>query len=275
MIIFFQIFSFCIFTSIFPFVLKSKHKKEQSSVSFKNLHIYISQQNKKRNFNTQTSEIQHKNSNYLSKSLKNKNKFKYKKLKQSYLSLNMKIKKSNNLTFVERNNQKLTNHLFLLSKKIDNKINSEKRTFRSISGECLIETIATSFANEVLIEEEFNMFSSFKQICTFSKIYKKEAEILNILIIAKLIDIYQILQNQIYDIKKKVLQGKTLKHIKKNTPDETIYGAYILNKSASKLFMTTKTNIIKATNNVLEKLDEIEEKQKKIFCHVRLLEKTL
>lgn len=276
MVILIQFFSFCFFLFNFSVAFKLKKEKEFKSISVKKLKEYLQlKQNKKRKTNNKTHEISKQNSIFVKYFQKRNNKLNYKKLKTSYLSFCLKSKNKQKQTYVEMNNQRITNHVYSLTKQIDNKINSEKRTFRSIGGECLIETIASSFANAVLIENDFNMFSNFKELCMLSKVYKKEAEILNILIISKLIEIYLILQKQIFDIKKKVLHGKKLKHIKKNTPAETIYGTYLLNKSASKIFIETNQDIVKATNIVLEKLDEIEQKQKLIFRHIKLLEKTL
>lgn len=276
MVILVQFFSFCFFLLNFSVAFKLKKEIGFKSISVKNLIEYLpSKQNKKRKIINGSCEISKQNGIFLKHFQKRNNKLKYKKLKTSYLSFCLKSKNKQKPTYVEMNNQRITNHIYSLTKQIDNKINSEKRTFRSIGGECLIETIASSFANAVLIENDFNMFSNFKELCMFSKVYKKEAEILNILIISKLIEIYLILQKQIYDVKKKVFQGKKLKHIKKNTPAETIYGTYLLNKSASKIFIESNQDIVKATNIVLENLDEIEQKQKLIFRHIKLLEKTL
>ncbi len=268
--------SICLIVVFLILIFHDKFFEKSKSISFKLLPEYISSFYKKRKTNTKTSKKQHQNTNIPSFFVKNKknlrkNKISYQKLERSFLSFEMSKFEGKNLTFVEQNNLKFSKTLKSLSKDIDEKINSNTQKYRTINNQCLIETVATSFANATITETEFNMFSSFKKICSLVKIYKKEAEILNVLVIAKLIKLYCVLQNEIQKIKQQVLSAKKIKRLNKKSSPEKIYGVYLFNKSALKILLKSEHNVANATNNVLQKLDEIQNKQTIIFRYVRLL----
>lgn len=268
--------SICLIFVFLILIFHDEFFEKPKSISFKLLPEYISSFYKKRKTNTKSSEKQQQNTNISSFFVKNKkqlrkNKISYQKLERSFLSFEMSKFERKNPTFVEQNNLKFSKILESISKDVDEKINSNNQKYRTINNQCLIETVATSFANATITESEFNMFSSFKKICSLVKIYKKEAEILNTLVIAKLIKLYCILQNEIQKIKQQVLSGKKVKRLNKKSSPEKIYGVYLFNKSALKILLKSEHNVANATNNVLQKLDEIQNKQKIIFRYVRLL----
>lgn len=274
--IFICLFSIYISSIFLIVIFHDKFSKNKNTISIKLLPEYIYSFYKKRKCNNKTHEKTHQNTESSDFFLKNKNKLQknkitYQRLNQSFLSFEMSKFKSKNLTYVERNNLKFSKLIENFSKEIDDKINSNKQKYRAINNQCLIETVATSFANATITEDEFNMFSSFKKICSLVKIYKKEAEILNVLVIAKLINLYCILQDEIQKMKHQIISAKNTKKLKRNSPPEKVYGVYLFNKSATKIILKSNFNIINATNNILQKLDEIQNKQKIIFRYIRLL----
>lgn len=256
----------------------SKHnlKRQDKVVSHNTLEKYLLQQNKKRNLRQFECKNAYHN-HYLCKlfAFFNKNKIKYSKLKPCFISFEIGKIETKNLTYVEQNNFNFTKHIQSISSKIENKINNCKQKYRSINNECIIETVAISFANATLVEDRFDMFSCFKKLSSVAKVYKKEAEILSFLIIKNLISIYFLLQKEIYSIKRKVLKAKNSTHLSKNSSYAKIYGTYLLNKSASKLLFKSGADIANATNKILDELDQIEHKQKIIFRYIKLLEKTI
>lgn len=270
------IFIIAIFSAIILLITKNHNAKQDNIISHKSLDKYFLQGNKKRKSQHNYSEKAHYNSVLHNFNANNaKNNIKYIKLKPCYISFETQKFEMQKLTYVEQNNLAFSKHIQNISPKIENKINNCKQTFRSVGNQCLIETVATSFANATLVEDRFDMFSAFKNFSNVVKVYKKEAEILSFLIIKNLISIYVILQKEIYKIKKGVLLAKHTKHLSKKSTSAKIYGTYMFNKSASKLLIKSGADIISATNNILDELDTIEYKQKIIYRYIRLLEKTI
>lgn len=193
-------------------------------------------------------------------------------LKKSYVFKKFSRTLFENKIYVEKKNHLITKKLKKTSKEIDKKINLSLSLYRSYNGECLIETIASSFASAVVTQENFNMFSCFKNLASINKIYKKEAEILNILASKNLIELYIKLQEDINNIKRLIKKGKRAKKLKKNLP-AFIYGAYMFNPLSTKLFVNNKNLIIKSVNALLDELDEICLKQRIIYNYVAFLMK--
>ena len=270
------IFIIAIFSAIILLITKNHYAKQDNIISYKSLDKYFLQGNKKRKSQNNYSEITYYNGILHNFNANNsKNNMKYAKLKPCYISFETQKFERQKLTYVEQKNLAFSKHIQNISPKIENKINNCKQTFRCVGNQCLIETVATSFANATLVEDRFDIFSAFKNFSNVVKVYKKEAEILSFLIIKNLICIYVILQKEIYKIKKGVLLAKHANHLSKKSTPAKIYGTYMFNKSASKLLIKSGADIISATNNILDELDTIEYKQKIIYRYIRLLEKTL
>lgn len=261
-------------------IIKLKNEDKSKTISFKLLASYISQENKKRKFTKNTCKIPLYNGNSPTKTQNykvycQKQEIVYRKLKPSFLCFETKNLIQKKQTYAEQINNKFSKEIPKLSNIIDNKINNINQKFRSINNECIIETVAASFAQATLTEEQFDMFTCFKNLSTLVKVYKKEAEMLSFLVIKNLIELYVILQNEIFKIKKQVLKSKHIKRLRKNSSPASIYGTYLLNKSASKILLRSKHDIEQATSLVISELDTICYKQKIIYRYIRLLQKTL
>lgn len=260
------------------FYMNNLHK---NNVNFKQLSLidYLLLNYKKRNFNKINSKNITKKHNYTIKTAKyNINYVKYKKLKVIHYKTQLKNSlKEKHKTFVEQKNMKLTLSLLNLLKKIEPIINKNKLKYRSVKNECLIETVASSFSHSILLKENFNVFESFKDLTKVIRVYKKEAEILNVLIIANLINLYLLLQKDIKKIKANINKGAKTKSktILNNKPNAFIYGAYLFNQSSTKLLYNKKESIILATTSVLNELDHIYYKQRIIFNYISYLSKSL
>lgn len=256
---------------------KTKNQKNKNIVSHKSLAKYISQQNKKRKTNIKSNEKTHKNPHFPRKiaKIKNKNKFKYMYLEESFLSLKTKKFQTKNTTYVEHANFSKYKKLQELSVLVDKKINNSKIKYRAINNQCVIETVAESFANAILIEDKFDVFSCFKKLSSIVKIYKKEAEILNYLLAKQFIELFMILQTEVYEIKQKILSAKNIKKLpKRKTCPEITYGIYLFNQSATTLILKNNLDVKSATTTVLEKLDDILYRQTILFRYLTLIEKT-
>lgn len=274
----------CAFESIITLailkIFNLKNNKNNNTISYKLLAAYISQENKKRNLHSINRKFKPKSSIFAENSqiqfIKQKtNKTKYKILSRSYLSFKTEKLIQKNQTYAEKINNNFSEEISKLSIVIDKIINNKKSTFRSKNNECIIETVARSFSNATLTEERFDMFSCFKTLSTKVKIYKKEAEILSCLVIKNLIELYVVLQEEIFKIKKQVIKAKHIKRLSPNAKPTTIYGTFLLNKSASKLLLKSKQNVIDATNLVISELDSLCYKQKIIYRYIKFFEKTL
>lgn len=274
----------CAFESIIALailkILNSKNNKNNKTISYKLLASYISQENKKRNLQSICRKFKPKSiiftKNTQNSFIKQKtNKTKYQILSRSYLSFKTEKLIQKNQTYAEKINNNFSKEISKLSIVIDKIINNKKSTFRSMNNECIIETVARSFANATLTEERFDMFLCFKTLSTKVKIYKKEAEILSCLVIKNLIELYVVLQEEIFKIKKQVIKAKHIKHLSPNAKPPTIYGTFLLNKSASKLLLKSRQNVIDATSIVISELDTLCYKQKIIYRYIKFLEKTL
>lgn len=270
----------CLIFIVMIKIIKLKNEDKSKTISFKLLASYISQENKKRKFTKNTCKIPLYNGCSPTKTQNNKiycqkQEIVYRKLKPSYLCFETKNLIQKKQTYAEQINNKFSKEIPKLSNIIDNKINNINQKFRSINNECIIETVAASFAQATLTEEQFDMFTCFKNLSTLVKVYKKEAEMLSFLVIKNLIELYVILQNEIFKIKKQVLKSKHIKRLRKNSSPASIYGTYLLNKSASKILLRSKHDIEQATSLVISELDTICYKQKIIYRYIRLLQKTL
>lgn len=270
----------CLIFLIMIKIIKRKNEDKNKTICFKLLADYISQKNKKRKSVNSNSEIPHKQCN-LSRKMQNINNYCsrqeiiYKKLESSFLCYETKNLIQKKQTYAERINNNFSKAISKLSNAIDTKINNSNQKYRSINNECIIETVASSFARATLTEEQFDMFASFKNLSALVKVYKKEAEILSFLVIKNLIEIYVVLQNEIFKIKKQVLKSRHIKRLKRNASPATIYGTFLFNKSASKILLKSKHDIEQATSIVISELDTICYKQKIIFRYIELLQKTI
>lgn len=199
---------------------------------------------------------------------------KYKFLEQTNIYKKIsKLKHKKPFIYTEWQLYKFDKIIKTISKNTQEKINYNNEKYRSINNLCLIETIASSFANSVLITDNFNMFASFKKLTEFFKVYKKEAKILGTLVIKDLIEIYFRLSMDLYNLKKQILRAGNKKHFKIEKMNHTeIYGLYLFNPNASKFLNKLQTTtIIKATSSVINRIDENFYKQKIIFKYIQLL----
>lgn len=270
LIIIFSGFSFAIF-----FITYSKNKRKNiNPINFKCLANYIEQLTKKRKINANIDKKRYQNSNlkqYFANSLKNKKqiKIKYIQLKESFLQFEAPKNNNKKLTYVEQKSKADINRVIKIARLVDIKINRCKEKFRSINNQIIIEIIATSFANALLIEDNFNVFSAFKELSQMIKVYKKEAEILSYLLVQKLITIFFILQREVDSIKQQIIQAKYIKKIRCKKPSsEMIYGIFMFNNSATKLILKNNLNVNKATSDVLQKLDDNLYRQKNIYKYI-------
>ena len=202
----------------------------------------------------------------------------YKKL--SKFTLTKKIKKiyslNTNLVYSETNTRNHYKLLLPLSIKTQKEINHNKTTYRAIGKNCLIENVAFNLAKGVLVKDKFDIFKEFESYCSFTKVYKKEAKILNTLVVCELLKIYYKLAKDVLVLKLKILRAKKLKTIK--NPNrlcyQTIYGIYLFNKQGTKLIKQHNLDIIKATTEVINELDQISIKQKVIYNYLKLLSRS-
>jgi len=248
-----------------------KIKTEQTSV------VFIEQDTKIR----KTSSIINKNTTQNASFYKyyyNSKALYYKKL--SKFTLTKKIKKiyslNTNLVYSETNTRNHYKLLLPLSIKTQKEINHNKTTYRAIGKNCLIENVAFNLAKGVLVKDKFDIFKEFESYCSFTKVYKKEAKILNTLVVCELLKIYYKLAKDVLVLKLKILRAKKLKTIK--NPDQlcyqTIYGIYLFNKQGTKLIKQHNLDIIKATTEVINELDQISIKQKVIYNYLKLLSRS-
>lgn len=256
--------------STFSYFIIIKIKSQNTElIKYNQLKNYINLKNKKRIFRVNKCKNTDKTTNIHYKLYKT---FNYKKLDRSYLSVNFYLYKENKYTtYVERENMNVNNNLKIIAKEIDFKINHCQNKFRALKNQCIVETIAKSYAHAILIENNFNVFKEFKELSMQTKIYKKEANFLKILIIANLIDIYKKLQNDIICIKKHIINNKNCLFFKRGYKYEKMYGMYLFNKSNSQYLLNNKFCIINATKHVINELDEICLKQKIIYNYIKFL----
>ncbi len=239
-------------------------KKVEQFIPVEKLSDYIMGDDKKR----KSDDINHKITLNTSK---NRQETVYKRL--SKVDLNYKLNSRNKLVYVEKNNSKYTKTLLALAPIIQSKINYNDNKYRAIKDECIIETVANSYAHAVLLKDSFNMFESFKNLCSLVKVYKKEAEILSYLVASNLLIIYFKLCDDIVAFKKKIKVGANLKSYKRAKLKDSFvyYGAFMFNPSATKILNNNSDQIICHTNKVLSELEQIENKQKIIYKYITFL----
>lgn len=260
----------CLFALVCFFFYYDKNNFCNFNINIFNLKDYIYNSLKKCNLSQNSIKKPPQNH---SKRKNNANIVNYKRLNKTRIYnilCNLKIKKQ---TYVEQQNSCFYDSILKLSKIIQHKINRNKNSYRAINNECLIETVASSYAHAILVEKQINIFDNFRELIKFTKVYKKEAAILNLLLINKLIELFIILHQDIDNIKLKINKGKKqkkYKHISKLTNAE-IYGIFLFNSSSTKLIGNNKKIIIKATTSVLNELDEIYNKQRIIFNYINFL----
>ncbi|MBR2909742.1 MAG: hypothetical protein IKC11_05310 [Clostridia bacterium] len=160
-------------------------------------------------------------------------------------------------------------------REVQNKINKNKNTYRSISNQTIIEDIAEVYANEILTKNYFNTFEAFYSLTKLIKIYKKEAEILNLLLISKLTNIYIKLSRNLKEIKRLVILGSITKKASKKSSPALIYGIKLLNKNSNTILIKNQLNYVSATTKTLSILDEILIKQNIIYRYILTLSKGL
>ncbi len=199
-------------------------------------------------------------------------KIEYKKLKPFKIFKPLKAySQSKNKTYVENELASKTKALISICPLIEGKINKNINRYRAIGGQTIIEAVATSYAEEVLVLPSFDMFENFRNLTRLVKVYKKEAEILNILVISKLLQIYLKLGQDIIKIKSDI---KKASHciVRTKTSPAYIYGLYKFNKQSSR-FALKKDEVIFAVNQLLSELDQIYEKQRVVYNYIKYLYK--
>ena len=262
-----------IFITTFFFYIIKKNKDEDTPIKFNHLKEYILQiKNKRKIYKNKYEKHQYNDKTNKINIIKYKN-IKYKKLNKTYSYFEEKdiLKDNKNMIYSERLNIKRNQELLEIALKINTIINSNKQKYRAIERNCIIDIIAKSFAHSVLIENNFNVFDAFKEVSSYIKIYKKEAQILPILIISNLIQNYIKLQNDIIYIKKQVLLGRKCRKIRNNFSCAKLYGVYLFNHSSSKFIVYDRQKIFNATNFVLNEIDSIFYKQRIIFNYIKYL----
>jgi len=262
----------CIFSTIILLLIRNKTTNKNNPVNVFLLKEHIKSVLKKRNFDYKNIK---KHPKHIKNQKNNSKSLTYKKIKKTNIYDFFPFIKTKQQTYVEQINKPFYLYIFETAKYIQLKINKNKLKYRSINNECLIETIATSFAHAILKEEKINIFEKFEELSKNIKIYKKEALVLNTLLICKLIEIFVFLHNNIQEIKYKIIQGakqKKYKHPLKLSVHE-IYGIYMFNKSSTKLLRNNKELIVNATTYLLKELDEICYKQKIIYNYIKFLYK--
>lgn len=261
----------CIAFIVFSVFIIRYFSLRQTNTNYIEYHINTCNKNRK------ISEEKVKNNplNAILSILNNKKKMlSYKKL--SYINTTKKLKKHakiKNAIYTEIKTKHHFDLLIPLSKKIQIKIKHTTTKYRAMGNTCIIEKVAKYLANGVLVKEQFNIFEEFKNLSEVSRVYKKEAKILNTLIILELLKIYICLANDVLSIKNKVLKAKKIKRIakNKNLSPPTIYGIFLLNKQGMKFITENNLNIQKATTSIIEDLDQLFIKQKVVFNYIKFL----
>ena len=212
-----------------------------------------------------------KNSNH---NANNGDKLTYLHLKRkNQISKFISLTNSSYLIYTERLLYHVNINLAKIIQETDNKLNNNKQKYRAIRRECIIETVANSYAHAVLLQDQFNVFESFKNLCQIVKVYKKEAEVLSTLIIANLVTIYIELLKDIKRIKNEIKKGSKIKRTKNNMSAGNIYGCYMFNPSFTKLYTLNPMNVIQSTSSLIDELDHIYLKQKTIYNYINFLHK--
>ena len=263
------------------FIFNKKPNKQHQIISVNLLDKYIGENLKKRKISNNIFKkafkidvLNKNNANDKKLEINKENNLTYKKLSKVNIYRKFLKHTSNNKSqiYVELKLREENENLTQVALFIENKINSNTNFYRAIFDETIIETVATSYAHAVLIKDNFNMFESFKTLTSLVKVYKKEAEILNLLVIEKLLEIYLKLTYDIAKIKKEVIKGGKLKKLNSKTISPAIiYGVYMFNPCGMKLLLSSNKNIILVTTALLNELDEIYLKQKIIYRYIRLL----
>lgn len=258
------------FFIVYIFFNKQNKSQEISKRNFKNI---IKQSLKKRKNEVYNIKNQPIISNYHKKT---KNKLVHLCLHKcnihKHLSSFLQIKKP---IYPERQNLKQIKEMLPIIREVQNKINKNKNTYRSISNQTIIEDIAEVYANEILTKNYFNTFEAFNSLTKLIKIYKKEAEILNLLLISKLTNIYIKLSRNLKEIKRLVILGSITKKASDKSSPALIYGIKLLNKNSNTILIKNKLNYVSATTKTLSILDEILIKQNIIYRYILTLSKGL
>lgn len=256
--------------------LVSINKSEHQIINYNDLNKYINHKNIKRKSINKNVNYNNQNTNLL-KNINNKQKIKqqkyyYKKLQNINISHKIQaISKQKHKIYTQINKKQQLIKLINISKTIEKSITKNNIFFRAINNECIIETVAKSYAKAILTNENFNVFENFKQLCTLTKVYKKEAEVLNCLIIKELILLYIDLNSYIENLKKKILKGKKVKKLKNKSNHYIIYGIYLFNPKATKLLFDKKQALINSTNLILEELEYIDKNQNILYKYILFL----
>jgi len=262
----------------FLVLLFFKNRKIDKSINYKLLNEYISQEKINRKSNVKNTQNELKSAKIQPKTLKTPNNLKkceitYKPLEVCVLSKKMRHKGQEKITYIERENKERTEFVMSLLKKLEERINSNNQLFRAINNECIIETVASSYAHAILIEENFNIFSKFKELSMLVKVYKKEAAVLGALVMKDLAMIYLELIKDTNKIKSEIFKGERAAVLIKKPSFAKIYGICLLNKSASKLILKYNLDARLATSSVICELDQIGYKQRIIHNYLALLSK--
>lgn len=156
-------------------------------------------------------------------------------------------------------------------REVEKKINYNKNTYRGFSNQTIIETVAEAYVQEILTKNNFNVFESFSILTQLMKVYKKEAEILSVLLISNLAKIYIRLVKDLSKIKKDVVRGSRINRIKNKNNFALIYGIALLNKSSNLIISKYKLDFIDATTKTINELDQILLKQRVILNYINIL----
>lgn len=263
----FVLFSLAI--SVLLVLVIIKKPQNNSNNNLEQLIALISQQNKKR-----------KNGENCVKNLLSSDKYQsfckrdeifYKQINHSSLYKKIQRETHENNLYVENITHINIEDVQHITKSAEEKINMQSEKFRYLNGKCIIETVASSFAHSVLTKDNFDMFKSFKDLSLIMKVYKKEAEMLSYLVIRELAKIYIKLMHDTEKIKKQIIRAGKYKVITGKVTPAKVYGIYMFNKSAIKLFYRYNLNIETATTSLINELDTICYKQKIIYKYIKLL----
>lgn len=201
---------------------------------------------------------------------------KSKLVKKHYSPIKQNNNKNAHFLYFEHNIAIFYTYLNKFCSKSYKTVKQNNLLYRSINKTPIIQIIAEHFSTQVLVRKNFNVFNEFKKLTNNFKIYKKEALIFKDILIIELFNQFKKLQNNINLIKKDIETAKNTTKIKQNKKYSPafIYSLYKFNNCSSKFFnANTKLDIISSTNQLLNELDFIYEKQRVIANYICYLNK--
>jgi len=163
-------------------------------------------------------------------------------------------------------------YLLSLSKVIDEKLNSDKKTYRSKNGKILIEEIASVVASSIFLSDKCNLFEIYKTYLNVYKIKQKENKIFKLLLGQKLIYNLFDIEKEVIDISKIIIKSKSTKKIKKYKKQlyflAEIYSIKKYNPNSTKILSNRKFNYNKIAKILFNELKESEKKEKIIISYL-------